>query len=102
MSLLTVELRTENGKVREQFFDEGAIGRVRPPIDEASSACLRFIDPYGDTIFNPWQAGALRVELEEKVDAIADEDDRERVMRVIELAKRCADGVHVYLWFIGD
>lgn len=102
MSSLTIELRTEGGEVLEQIFDEGAVGRLRPPLDEMSSACLRFIDPHGDTVFNPWQAAALSVELEAIAPGIAVDDDRERVTRLIELAKRCATGFHVYLWFVGD
>ena len=102
MSRLTVELRTEGGEVLEQIFDEGAVGRLRPPLDEASSLCLRFIDPYGDTVFNPWQAAALKEELQAKVTGIDMADDRDRITLLIELAERCADGVHMYLWFVGD
>jgi hypothetical protein len=99
---LTIELRTEDGEVVEQIFDEGAVARVRPPLDDASSTCLRFIDPYGDTVFNPLQAGPLVLELEAKMDSVALTDDRDRIGRLIELATKCASDVHVYLWFIGD
>lgn len=102
MPLLTIALRTGDGEVVEQIFDDGAVGRIRPPLDDDSSACLRFIDPYGDTIFNPWQAAALSIELQVKTDGVVAADDRERIRRLIELAERCANGVHLYLWFIGD
>ena len=102
MPFLTVELRTERGEVLQQVFDEGAIARVRPPEDDWSSACLRFVDPYGDTIFNPVQASVLSEELKTALRLRGDAEDRERIDRVIEVADRCAAGVHVYLWLIGD
>jgi hypothetical protein len=100
--LLTIELRNSRDEVLERVFDEGSLGRIRPPLDDVSSPCLRFVDPYGNTVLNPLQAAALGVELKAIVCDIADVDDRDRVMRVVDLADRCADGVHVYLWFIGD
>jgi hypothetical protein len=102
VSRLTIELRTEDGEVVEQIFDEGAVARLRPPLDDASSTCLRFIDRYGDTVFNPVQASPLIRELEAKMDSVALTDDSDRIVRLIELATKCATGVHVYLWFIGD
>src|SRR3954468_15142739 len=95
--LLTIELRDSRGEVLERIFDEGSLGRIRPALDDVSSPCLRFVDPYGNTVLNPRQAEALGVELKAIVGGIAGADDRARVMRVVELADKCADGVHVYL-----
>ncbi len=100
--LLTIELRDSGGEVLDRIFDEGSLGRLRPPLDDSSSPCLRFVDPCGDTVLNPWQAAALSVELKAILGGVADADDCDRVMRVIELAGKCADRVHVYMWFIGD
>ena len=102
MPFLTVELRTAGGEVLQQVFDEGAIARIRPPLDDSSSACLRFIDPYGDTVFNPFQAAVLSEELSAAIELGGAADDHERLTRVIEIANRCAEGIHVHLLFIGD
>ena len=71
-----------------------------PAMDDESSPCLRFIDPYGDTMFNACQAKALSRELASRrhVDGI----DQASIDRLAELIDRCADGTHLYLWFIGD
>jgi hypothetical protein len=62
------------------------------------TACLRFIDPFGDTYFNKRQA---RVFLEEMM--IFDfQVKREVADAVAHLAQRCADGTHLYLRFIGS
>jgi hypothetical protein len=101
VSFLTIELRTDRGEVLERIFDEGAIARLRPPLDDESSPCLRFVDPFGDTIFNSLQAEALSRELSSKI-AGTGQDDRERILRLIELADQCASRAHVYLWLMGD
>lgn len=102
MPFLTIELRTARGEVLQQVFDEGAIARVRPPLDDSSSACLRFIDPYGDTVFNPLQAAVLSEELNEAMRRRGKAEDHKHLSQVIEIADRCAAGVHVHLLFIGD
>lgn len=102
MALLTVELRTAQGKVLQRVFDEGAIGRLSPALDDPSTHCLRFIDPYGDTVFNPVQAAVSSGELQTIAETASVAGDRERIEAVIELADLCATGVHVHLWFIGD
>ena len=99
--LLTIELRTERGEVRGTAFDAGAFDRVRPSISD-SSMCLRFVDPYGNTIFNPMQAEVLASELSAILSEVASHDDRERLGAVIALARQCVASIHTYLWFIGD
>jgi hypothetical protein len=102
VSFLTVELRSASGDVLGRVFDEGAIGRVRPALDDPSSACLRFVDPYGDTVFNPFQAAVLSQELTVALNVHDNAKDREHLAGVINIADMCAAGVHVHLWFIGD
>lgn len=102
MPLLTAELRDESGDVLARAFDEGAIARARVSFGDSSSVCVRFIDPYGDTVFNPQQARILSVELSALAAAASDERDRARLLAVAALADQCANGVHVLLWLIGD
>jgi hypothetical protein len=70
--------------------------------NDSSSAVLRFIDPYGDTVINRLQAEPLVAELEPRLHEIPDEADRDRVADVVELLHRCSGGVHLYVWFVGD
>ena len=79
--------------------DDGLVERLGASAPEAS-ACLRWIDPYGNTIFNRAQASALAAELDARrsdaLDCIVSLED------LIELARECAEGVHLYVWCIGD
>jgi hypothetical protein len=66
-----------------------------------TSPCLQWIDPYGDTIFNAAQSGALVAELQAAALTLSG-DDRRSVEGLVELAQRCADGTHLYVWCVGD
>jgi hypothetical protein len=84
VSLLTVELRSEGGEVLARMCDGGAFERIRLSLDDASSACLKFVEPYGNTIFNPLQAAALSVELAAKLNDLALRDDRDSIARLVD------------------
>jgi hypothetical protein len=93
----TVQLRTEQGAILDQLIVARLpVDRV-PAREDASSAVLRFIDPFGDTILNPAQAHALVGELlaAPTPDAVARD-------QLIAIAERCAADVHQYLRFVGD
>jgi hypothetical protein len=61
MGIIKVVLEDEHGKRIEEV--EGRvhlIGQYLPGLNDRRSQCLRFIDPYGDTIFNrPQMANSL-------------------------------------------
>ena|ERR1700722_18739179 len=75
---------------------------IFPQVTDARFSCLRFVDPYGDTVFNRPQMpfvladlGLLKSELQK--DQITD------CLEPIEaMAKECEKGVHLYLRFVGD
>ena len=97
---VNVELRDESGCVLAQAGGDGLIehlGEAAAP----TSPCLRWIDPYGDTILNSAQSAALVGELRAARAAAAD-GERASLDRLIELAQACADGVDLYVWCIGD
>jgi hypothetical protein len=99
---IEVLLRNENGETVDSIMGV-CLAPLIPAMDDQRSACLRFIDPYGDTIFNNLQAGTLRRELLAVLEAAADMNvDRETIGRVVDLVERCGDGTHLYVWFIGD
>lgn len=69
---------------------------------EESSRCLRFIDPYGDTIFNQGQIRVLEAELRSlpaQALNLQAEVHRKEILAVIESAR---GKVHTYLKFVGD
>ena len=98
---VNVELRGERfGEVVDRAGDDGLIERLAADAGD-SSVCLRWIDPYGDTIFNRHQSVGLASELEEARAKIVG-GEMDSLERLISLVRACADGVHLYVWCIGD
>jgi hypothetical protein len=95
---IDLEWQDEQGKKLARY--EG------PPIDQKvwsifpkSGACLRFIDPIGDTVFNHAQIEVLAVEL----DALLMEATAHPTLAAMRNFIVGARGqVHTYLKFIGD
>ncbi|HEX9053772.1 MAG TPA: hypothetical protein VF830_02605 [Gemmatimonadales bacterium] len=73
---------------------------TRDPANPAT-VCLRFIDPYGDTIFNQWQLPTLIRELE-ALAATGPEEDAHVVRALLPFLRRAQSKVHTYIKFIGD
>ncbi|MDX6549826.1 MAG: hypothetical protein QOJ31_510 [Gaiellales bacterium] len=94
---ITVELWTEivDPKVEARF--EGLVlpeeVRTNPRLD-----VLKWVDPWGDTVFNRAQCGQLLNELE----IVADAFDQMQLAELRELATRAVRDVHTYLVFVGD
>lgn len=65
-------------------------------------ACVRFIDPYGDTIFNPLQAKAMIEEWDRLKQSFSDHKAETLWADVRALIVRCSEEPHTYLKFIGD
>ncbi len=59
---------------------------------------LKYIDPYGDTIFNNLQIDDLVTDLE----LLKEIDGNELIDEIILLAQECKSEIHTYLTFYGD
>ena len=81
------------------FDAAGDFDRLIPPSD-GDYRLLTYVDPYGDTVFNRPQMPDLLADL----DALRARPGTEErgVARLRRLAEECRDGVHLYVWFIGD
>jgi hypothetical protein len=94
--------RTEAGAELDRVSDPRSVfSRYTSSNDRQGTACLRFLDPYGDACFNQLQIPVLAEEIEAAARQTSDPDLREQLLAVARLAKRARD-VHTYLWFIGD
>jgi hypothetical protein len=59
-----VQLQTEDGRPIERLGDaRGSMAKFLLMVDADATACLRFIDPYGDTTFNSLQLPVLETEV---------------------------------------
>jgi hypothetical protein len=100
---LKIILRNENGVVLDSITDsKKLLHRLLPQFDEVEYPYLRFIDRYGDTIFNGLQMSLFLDEWSRIIKKANGEEEKKIVLYINELALRCQQGVHLYLVFYGD
>ena len=95
-----VRRETENGDVLANFDVDGIDARI---IENAlpNSTCLRFIDPYGDTVMNQLQLPVLMEELVEVYNRVTELDLRQHIANLLGFLK-ASEAIHVYVRFTGD
>ncbi|MCL4191908.1 MAG: hypothetical protein KJZ87_09185 [Thermoguttaceae bacterium] len=96
---INVAWQDERGKVLERW--PGSIWGDLLQRAPASTVCLRFVDPYGDAVFNRYQVPVLVQELEELAGRV-DGEDREAIQSLLGFLTAPRDWVHAYVRFIGD
>jgi hypothetical protein len=100
---IDVRLEDERGGVAAEAGDpDNLLARLLPPLDDSSFACLRFIDPYGDTVFNNLQMNTLIDEIDRVLTKATKAPERELLRKLRALAERCRAEIHMYLKFYGD
>ena len=93
----------ENGEMLEELLDPQAlVSRILPPANGSDSVCLRFIDPYGDTVFNQLQIPILISELEHAQKSGVAPDVSQHLQSMLTLARRADGNTHTYIKFYGD
>ncbi len=79
------------------------VAKFLPHFEDRKFACLRFVDPAGDTIFNQAQIHELVSELE---GIAAQKKHRQAVQQhleaVLEFIRQAVGNVHTYIKFYGD
>ncbi len=68
----------------------------------SQTVCLRFIDEYGNTVFNQLQIPTLVNELESFLKIHSNSESSEQISRVLNLARQSQGQPHTYLKFYGD
>lgn len=68
----------------------------------ATSACLRFIDPWGDTYFNQVQLPVLLQELETATLDAKDPQQQTALRAVSRFVEQARDQIHTYVCFVGE
>ena len=66
------------------------------------SVCLRFINPWGDTVFNQAQVPELLSELEHSAATKTDPETKAHLEQVCRLVAAAKGEAHTYVKFIGD
>lgn len=97
-----VYIETEFGERIEEFLDpKGIIARLLP-IGDNRFSLLRYIDLYGNTIFNRLQMEQLLFELEQLKNDDRTPEEIAVIEKLQEMARRCQNEPHLYLKFYGD
>jgi len=100
---LSVVVQTEASKVLKRLDDpKNVLHRVLPHSDDTTFTCLRFVDWYGDTVFNSLQMQAIEEELDRLADKSVNEEDKEMLARLNELVRYGQSRGRSFLKFIGD
>src|SRR6185295_7555148 len=100
---VNVHLEREDGTRLASILDPKGVVAKLLPIEEHQFPLLRYVDFYGNTIFNRAQAMQVMKELELlKKRVPRDSEQASYVDRLKELARRCDEEPHLYLKFVGD
>ena len=91
----------ENGVELASFLEPGYDTRLVDSRWVDGTTCLRFVDPYGDTVFNQLQLPVVIEELGAVAAAAGDPDLAASVHGLIEFLRGC-DEVHTYVKVVGD
>jgi hypothetical protein len=76
------------------------VDRNISPDDLARTSCLRFIDPFGDTVFNELQLETLVKELSMIADSCKIAEEKKTLRSIIEFISDAE--IHMYVKFYGD
>ena len=100
---IVVILEGEQGEEVEKIEDtKNILHRLLPSIDDPSYFCIRFIDWYGNTVYNGLQM-EIFIEEWQRIEKLAKLDEEKEILsRIADLAVLCQTNVHHYLKFYGD
>lgn len=91
---ITIQRETEQGRVLAVF--DGDTGAVLSRRALPDSVCLRFVDPYGDTVFNQMQLPVLIDEVTAVAARCEHEHERELLRRLVAFLEASRD-THIYV-----
>lgn len=101
--VIDARIETETGSEIEVLYDpDDMVLKLLPNFDDEQSVCLRFIDPYGNTVFNQGQLPVLITELKAVLSELEENEVTKHGKALLKLASRASGKVHTYLKFYGD
>jgi len=75
---------------------------VLPNRSDPSYYCLKYVDPYGDTLFNQLQIPMVCADLDLLEKVSSNEETLRLIKKLKSLCEKCLSEPHLYLKFIGD
>lgn len=100
---IDVRWETATGGELEVVWDEQDLlsALVDSGTGDAGATCLRFLDAWGDALFNQSQLPFLAAELAALETSLDDPDEAEHVAKVLGLVQRANGEQHTYVRFAG-
>lgn len=96
-------IESESGDQIKQCLDsENRLSELLPDPNDGSSYCLKFIDPYGDTVFNQVQIPILIRELTNAINHVKILEAKAFGEKLLQLVREAEGQVHTYVKFYGD
>jgi hypothetical protein len=95
----------ENQKPIKEIYDPAmALSRLATSrwLSLSGSICLRFIEPWGDTVFNQIQIPLLLAELRGELASDLEPGPMNHLLTVVALVEQSVDQTHTYIKFTGD
>lgn len=101
---LSIQVEDEHGTwIGAEVGDPGnLLHRLLPSHGDGGYYCLRFVDWYGDTVFNGIQIPIVRSELARIREQARGDQEHALLGAIDDLAIRAQSDVHLYLRFVGD
>lgn len=100
---IDTQLRSEDGRVLTEVGDPNSVlSRAVTRHSLSGTRLLRYLVPWGDTVFNQAQAPDLLHDLREIIEQHAGKPLAELLAQVTPLAEQLSAETHVYLWLVGD
>jgi hypothetical protein len=103
MGIIKIALVDEDGHDEAEVSgDPHLLDPLLPKYQGERYHCLRFIDLYGDTVFNNPQMKQLAVEWDDLEQPATDAPTRSLLQQVRDLIRVGSSQYHLYLKFFGD
>jgi hypothetical protein len=100
---IDVRVETESGEVQDEVLDdENLTEKLLPDHEDGTSPCLRFVDPYGDTVFNQIQIPLVVAELEKRLRGLAKAEVKTHCEAVLKVLRATVGEEHTYVRFSGE
>jgi len=100
---MSIVLETESGEELARIEDpKNLLHLILPRSDDSSFTCLRYVDWYGDTVFNRLQMEVVQMEWDRLETRVQTPEAKVLYDRVRDLAQRAQEEEHLYLKFYGD
>jgi len=99
---IDARLRLETGEVLGEVWDPRMVLSRAAQQGFVGTSLLKYLDPWGDTVFNQAQADDLLADIVQAKEANPRTPLFDILSELEPLVERLSRETHAYLWFVGD